>query len=89
MGDREDAEVLSVVFSVRSQAGSDLERALKSADRTGSTLIGDPCVNQGRLDGAVSQMVFHEVYRFARIEKVGSNRMAQEMNMAVGGREIG
>ena len=76
MGDREDAEVLSVVFSVRSKAGSDLERALKSADRTGSTSVRDPCVNQGRLDAAVSQMIFHEVDSLARIEKVGSNRMA-------------
>jgi hypothetical protein len=34
-------------------------------------------------------MIFHEVDSLARIEKMGSNRMAQEMNMAVGGREIG
>ena len=33
-------------------------------------------------------MIFYKVYRLASIEKVGSNRVAQEMNVAMGGREI-
>jgi len=73
--DREDGEVLSVVLSASSKAGSDLERALKSAYRTVSTSVGDTCVDQRRFDRAVSQMILHEVDSLARIEKVGSNRM--------------
>ncbi len=37
----------------------------------------------------VSEMIFHEVDRLAGVEKMGRNRMAHEMNMAVGRREIG
>jgi len=84
-----DSEVFSVAFPVSSKAGSDLERALKSAYRTGSTSIGDPCVDQCRLDGAVSEMIFHEVDRLAGIEKVGHDGVAHEMNVAVGRRQVG
>ena len=37
----------------------------------------------------MSEVVLHEVDRLASIEKVGSNRVAQEMNMPVTRREIG
>jgi hypothetical protein len=65
-------------------AGSDLERALKSAYRTGSTSVGDPCVNQCGLYTPVPQMILYEVDSLARIEKVGSNGMTHEMNRALG-----
>jgi hypothetical protein len=37
----------------------------------------------------VSEVVLHEVYRLASIQKVGRNRVAQKMNMPVSRREIG
>ena len=74
------------MFSMSSKAGSDLERAFKSAYCTGSTSVRDPCVNQGRLDGAVSEMIFYEVDSLARIEQVCSDGVAHEMNVTVSAR---
>jgi hypothetical protein len=82
--DREDGEVLSVIF------GSALIKSRASA-RAYVSFESDVCRRSVRRSvstrWAVSQMILHEVYRLARIEKVGSNRMAGDEHGGGQGRE--
>jgi hypothetical protein len=65
--------------------GSNLERALEPPNRARSAPIGDPRIDERRLNPPMSEMILDAV-ELTGVEKVSGDRVAHEVNVALGWR---